>query len=105
VLQLFCPGAKGVLLASQIAISGENYLRLRVFGIEGSHTWYQEDPNRLLFDPLDGPRQVLMRATPWLSADAQKATFLPSGHQSGVGVEKQKAARKGHSRITEEVIK
>jgi len=80
VLLRFRSGAKGVLLASQIAVGGENDLRLRVFGTQGGLTWHQEDPNRLLFDPIEGPRQVLMRGTPWLAAEARKATFLPSGH-------------------------
>ena len=80
LLLRFSSGARGVLLASQVAIGGENDLRLRVFGSQGSLTWHQEDPNRLLFDPIDAPRQVLMRGSPWLTEAAKKATFLPSGH-------------------------
>jgi len=80
LLLRFTSGARGVLMASQIAIGGENDLRLRVFGSQGSLTWHQEEPNRLLHSPIDGPTQVLARGTPWLSAAAKRASFLPSGH-------------------------
>jgi predicted dehydrogenase len=80
LLLRFRSGARGVMLASQVAVGAENDLRLRVFGSLGSLTWRQEDPNRLLYDPSDGPRQVLTRGGPGLCAAAMKATFLPAGH-------------------------
>ena len=73
-------GAKGVLIASQIEIGGENDLRIRVFGTKGSLTWHQENPNYLLHDQLGKPRQILARGNDYLSAAAQKATRLPPGH-------------------------
>ena len=80
LLLRFRSGARGVMLASQVAVGAENDLRLRVFGSLGSLTWRQEDPNRLLYDPSDGPRRVLTRGAPVLCAAAMKATFLPAGH-------------------------
>jgi len=80
LLLRFRSGARGVMLASQVAVGAENDLRLRVFGSLGSLTWRQEDPNRLLYDPSDGPRRVLTRGAPGLCAAAMKATFLPAGH-------------------------
>jgi predicted dehydrogenase len=73
-------GVRGVLIASQIAAGFENDLRLRVFGSTGSLDWRQEEPNQLVHAPLDGPRRILTRGSPWLSQSARRACRLPSGH-------------------------
>jgi len=80
LLLCFKGGAKGVLIASQIQIGGENDLRIRVFGSKASLTWHQENPNYLVYDGLEGPRQVLTRGSSYLSDSAKKATRLPAGH-------------------------
>jgi len=80
VLLRFTNGAKGVLIASQIEVGCENDLRLRVFGSLGTLTWHQEDPNRLVHSPIDGPARVLTRGSPWLGEAARRATRLPTGH-------------------------
>jgi predicted dehydrogenase len=80
VLMRFANGAKGVLIASQIEVGCENDLRLRVFGSTGTLTWHQEDPNRLVHSPIDGPARVLTRGSPWLGEAARRATRLPTGH-------------------------
>ncbi|SEJ53706.1 Predicted dehydrogenase [Deinococcus reticulitermitis] len=76
----FRNGARGVLTVSQIEIGRENDLRLSVFGTQGSLHWRQEDPNRLLWDRLDAPQQVLTRGGPGLGQAAASVTRLPSGH-------------------------
>ncbi len=80
LLLRFEGGAKGVLIASQIEVGMENDLRLRVFGEKGSLSWYQENPNYLVYDQLDKPRQVLTRGSDYLCEAAQKASRLPTGH-------------------------
>jgi predicted dehydrogenase len=80
MLLRFRNGAKGVLIASQIEVGCENDLRLRVFGTTGTLEWHQEDPNRLLHAPIDGPLRVLTRGSPWLGESARRATRLPTGH-------------------------
>jgi predicted dehydrogenase len=80
VLMRFANGARGVLIASQIEVGCENDLRLRVFGATGTLTWHQEDPNRLVHSPIDGPARVLTRGSPWLGEAARRATRLPTGH-------------------------
>ncbi|EPX62703.1 oxidoreductase domain protein [Cystobacter fuscus DSM 2262] len=73
-------GVRGVLVASQIAAGFENDLRLRVFGSQGSLEWRQEEPNQLVHAPLDGPRRILTRGSPWLSESSRRACRVPSGH-------------------------
>lgn len=80
VLLRFAGGAKGVLIASQIEVGCENDLRLRVFGSTGTLEWHQEEPDRLLHAPIDGPLRVLTRGSPWLGEAARRATRLPTGH-------------------------
>jgi predicted dehydrogenase len=80
VLLRFKGGAKGVLIASQIEVGCENDLRLRVFGTTGTLDWHQEEPNRLIHAPIDGPQRVLTRGSPWLGEAARRATRLPTGH-------------------------
>lgn len=80
LLLRFDGGARGVLLASQIAGGCENDLRLRVFGSTGSLAWSQEDPNVLVHAPVDGPQQRLTRGSPWLGEAARRASRLPPGH-------------------------
>lgn len=73
-------GVRGVLTASQIAAGVENDLRLRVFGSAGSLDWRQENPNELVLSPLDGPKRILTRGSPWLSEASRRACRVPSGH-------------------------
>ncbi|GGL98123.1 oxidoreductase [Deinococcus aerophilus] len=80
MLLRYAGGARGVLWCSQIGIGAENDLRLRVFGTRGSLCWRQEEPNTLEVQFLDAPLQMLRRGNPYLSAAAQAASRLPSGH-------------------------
>jgi predicted dehydrogenase len=80
LLLRFKGGARGVLVASQIAAGCDNELRLRVFGSAGMLDWRQEEPNTLVHAPIDGPRRLLARGSPWLSESARLATRLPAGH-------------------------
>lgn len=80
LLLRFTNGARGVLIASQIEVGCENDLRLRVFGSSGTLDWRQEEPNQLMHSPMDGPRRILTRGSPWLCPSAQRASRLPAGH-------------------------
>ena len=80
LLLRFSNGARGVLIASQIEAGCENDIRLRVFGERGMLDWRQEDPNHLVHAPIDGPRSILTRGSPWLFEAARRACRLPAGH-------------------------
>ena len=83
VLLRLSGGARGVLLASQMAVGHENDLRLRVFGETGSLDWRQEDPNVLVHAPLDEPPRRLTRGSANLSEAARRGCRLPPGHPEG----------------------
>ena len=80
LLLRYANGARGVIVASQVAAGLENDLRLQVSGTRGTLSWRQEDPNHLVHSPVDGPRQILTRGAPWLCESAQRASRLPAGH-------------------------
>ncbi len=80
VLLRFENGAKGVLIASQIATGEENALSLRIYGTEGGLQWRQEEPDALLFRPNGAPAQLLKRGNDYLCEEAKRASRLPPGH-------------------------
>lgn len=82
VLMKMSDGARGVLMASQIAVGELNGLRLRVYGEKGGLDWRQESPNELKVYHADGSMEVA-RAGGALSAPAVAATRLPGGHPEG----------------------
>ena len=76
-------GARGVLLASQIAVGEENGLKLRVYGERASLEWVQTDPNSLVVRWPDRPFEVRRTGGPGVSEAATAATRLPAGHPEG----------------------
>jgi predicted dehydrogenase len=83
VLLHFNNGARGVLLASQVAVGEANGLSLRIYGTRGALIWRQENPNRLEHRQLDGRIEVLTAGLEGLSSLAMHATRLPAGHPEG----------------------
>jgi predicted dehydrogenase len=76
-------GAKGVLMATQIAAGEENAIKIRVYGEKGGLEWFQHEPNSLILKWLDKPMQVLRVGTSMNSSVAQHNTRTPGGHPEG----------------------
>jgi predicted dehydrogenase len=83
VMMRFEGGARGLLWSSQVALGNSNGVRLRVFGETGSFQWFQEQPNELVFTPLNGRVQTIKRGADDLSPDAKARTRTPPGHPEG----------------------
>ncbi|MDQ8020479.1 MAG: Gfo/Idh/MocA family oxidoreductase [Moraxellaceae bacterium] len=83
LLLRFTNGARGVLTASQIVAGVENDLRVRIVGTQGTITWHQEDPNRLIHTSLEDAPRILTRGSTSLCPASLKATRLPAGHPEG----------------------
>ncbi len=83
VLLRFNNGARGILWASQIAIGRENGLNIRVFCERGALEWHQQEPNTLVVDWTDKPRELRRTATPFLGTAASAAARIPPGHPEG----------------------
>jgi predicted dehydrogenase len=76
-------GAKGVLMATQIAAGEENAIKIRVYGDKGSLEWLQHEPNTLIVKWLDKPTQILRVGTSMNSTAATHNTRTPGGHPEG----------------------
>ena len=76
-------GARGVLMASQVAVGQENSLRIRVYGEKGGLEWRQEEPNTLLMRWPDRQPEVIRTGGAGLSPWATANTRTPAGHPEG----------------------
>ncbi|WP_426091197.1 Gfo/Idh/MocA family protein [Flavobacterium sp. DSR3-2] len=85
VLLKFDNGAKGVLMASQVAAGEENALKIRIYGEKGGIEWFQHDPNTLTVKWLYEPTQVLRAGSNYahLSSFATHNCRTPGGHPEG----------------------
>ena len=76
-------GARGVLMASQIAVGQENSLSIRVYGEKGGLEWRQEEPNTLLMRWPDRQPEVIRTGGAGISPWATANTRTPAGHPEG----------------------
>lgn len=76
-------GARGTFWVTQAAAGVENCLRIRVSGTKGSIEWWQENPTRLGFTPLDQPARTYTPRGPGLQPAAMRASRIVSGHPEG----------------------
>lgn len=83
VLLRYASGAKGILIASQIAIGEENDLRIRIYGDKASLDWSQMEPNSLKFKPHGKPIELIRAGQVYLSEVANNASRTPAGHPEG----------------------
>ncbi|WP_417208627.1 Gfo/Idh/MocA family protein [Antarctobacter sp.] len=83
VMMRYQGGARGLLWSSQVALGNSNGVRLRVFGETGSFQWFQEQPNELVYAPLDGRVQIIKRGAGDVSEDARQRSRTPPGHPEG----------------------
>ena len=86
VLLRMSNGARGVLMASQVAAGEENALKIRIYGEKGGIEWAQHEPNTLLVKWLDQPTQILRAGGNYgdrLSSFATSNCRTPGGHPEG----------------------
>lgn len=82
VLLRFDGGAKGVLVATQIAAGEENALKIRVYGEKGGLEWAQQEPNTLIVKWTNKPTEIYRVGTSMGTAAAAN-TRTPGGHPEG----------------------
>jgi predicted dehydrogenase len=76
-------GARGMLVASQIAAGEENDLFIRIYGEKGGLEWHQQEPNTLLLKEIEKPVEILRTSNGYLSSVAQHNSRTPGGHPEG----------------------
>ena len=75
-------GAMGTVTVSQISHGRENDLRIEIDGTEGSLSWSQEEPNKMMVRHNGRPHQLYTRDpnAPHMNEPGAAACRLPSGH-------------------------
>ncbi len=79
----FDNGARGVLVATQIAAGEENALKIRMYGEKGGLEWSQMEPNTLWLKWIDRPTEMVRVGTGQMDDIAQHNTRTPGGHPEG----------------------
>jgi len=83
VLLRFSNGARGVLMASQIAAGEENNLRIKVYGEKAGIEWSQMEPNTMWMRWLDKPTEMLRVGVGNQSEHVLNHMRVPAGHPEG----------------------
>ncbi len=83
VLLRYQGGAKGVLMASQVAPGNANSLSLKVYGEKAGLEWFGETPEILRFTPYGEPSRTLVRGGPGNTPAATRVSRMPAGHPEG----------------------
>jgi|TARA_B110000263_G_scaffold250179_1_gene271236 predicted dehydrogenase len=74
---------KGMIWSSQVAPGNGNNLEIQIYGDKGGLVWRQEQPNELIFTPINKPGQTLLRGSAGLSENANALSRVPVGHPEG----------------------
>lgn len=74
---------KGSMWMSKTAIGNRNGLKVRIFGDEGSATWFQLNPDELQLSFSDGKQEVLDRGSDLYLAGEFRYNRMKPGHPSG----------------------
>ena len=83
VMLRYAGGARGVLMASQVAPGNLNTLSLKVYGSRAGLEWFGETPEVLRFTPYGEPSRMLVRGGPGTGEAAARVSRMPAGHPEG----------------------
>jgi predicted dehydrogenase len=72
------------LWTSAVAVGSFHGLNIRVFGEKGGLRWAQQWPEQLQWTTLHGRTETIERGMAGLSAEAERATRIATGHSEGM---------------------
>lgn len=76
-------GTVGRLWTSSVAIGRQHGFEIQVFGETGGLRWASEQPNQLLYTPVNGRTQIIEKGESGLHADAQRLSRVSIAHPEG----------------------
>jgi predicted dehydrogenase len=79
----FNNGARGVLMATQVAAGEENAVKIRIYGDKGGMEWAQMEPNTLWMKWTDKPVEMIRTGQGYMGPTAKHNTRTPAGHPEG----------------------
>lgn len=83
VMLRYSNGARGVLIATQVAAGNLNNLSVKVFGTKAGLEWSGEQPEVLRFTPFGEPTRLIMRGGGGNTPEAKRGSRMPAGHPEG----------------------
>ena len=76
-------GTVGRLWTSSVAIGRQHGFDIQVFGETGGLRWASEQPNQLLYTPVNGRTQIIEKGEAGLHEDARRLTRVSIAHPEG----------------------
>ena len=76
-------GTVGRLWTSSVAIGRQHGFDIQVFGETGGLRWASEQPNQLIYTPVNGRTQIIEKGEAGLHADAQRLSRVSIAHPEG----------------------
>ncbi|MBX9456424.1 MAG: Gfo/Idh/MocA family oxidoreductase [Rhizobium sp.] len=76
-------GTVGRLWTSSVAIGRQHGFDIQVFGETGGLRWASEQPNQLMFTPVNGRTQIIEKGESDLHEDAQRLSRVAIAHPEG----------------------
>ena len=76
-------GTVGRLWTSSVAIGRQHGFEIQVFGETGGLRWASEQPNQLIYTPVNGRTQIIEKGEAGLHADAQRLSRVSIAHPEG----------------------
>ncbi|MGH9617502.1 MAG: Gfo/Idh/MocA family protein [Acidobacteriaceae bacterium] len=76
-------GARGTMIASQMAAGRKNQLKIEIFGTKASASWDQERPDELWIGHRDRANNVYIKDPALMKEKARTYADLPCGHSEG----------------------
>ncbi|OJF96397.1 Gfo/Idh/MocA family protein [Pararhizobium antarcticum] len=76
-------GTVGRLWTSSVAIGRQHGFDIQVFGETGGLRWASEQPNQLMYTPVNGRTQIIEKGESGLHADAQRLSRVSIAHPEG----------------------
>ena len=83
VMTRYSNGARGVLIATQVAVGNLCNLSVKVFGTKAGLEWASEQPELLRFTPFGEPTRLITRGGGGNTAEARRGSRMPAGHPEG----------------------
>ncbi len=76
-------GTVGRLWTSSVAIGRQHGFDIQIFGETGGLRWASEQPNQLMYTPVNGRTQIIEKGESGLHADAQRLSRVSIAHPEG----------------------
>src|SRR5262249_1675536 len=83
VMMRFANGARGTLMASQVAPGNYNSLSLKVYGSKAGIEWASDEGEVLKFTPYGEPTRLLVRGGAGNTSEARRGSRMPARHPEG----------------------